>query len=255
MKPKPTQDERARQTGFSMLEMIVVIAIMAVIAGAAVPVTSKVLTYQARKATRGELQLLSGASGEFFRDTRTLPTDLEELLVDPGTSGWSGPYLPGVVTDQITGLTGYQVDAWSRPYELTIVGDVLTIASMGADATLGTGEDIEIDLDVTYIRRQATLDQLATINQAITLYNGQYQASDPLPSSWTTALGKLVNRGFLPAASGYDVDWWGTAFAETPKGKMPVVKVESANIAGATAGSGAGSSGSKKKKKKKSKKK
>ena len=79
MRPSTRHAAAARRAGFSMLEMIVVIAIMAVIAGAAVPVTSKVLTYQARKATRGELQLLSDASAEFFRDTRTLPADLADL--------------------------------------------------------------------------------------------------------------------------------------------------------------------------------
>ena len=239
---------RSARAGFSLIEMVVVIAIMAIVAGAAVPVTSKVLTYQARKATRGELQLLSDAASEFFRDTRRLPTDLEQLLVDPGDAGWSGPYLPGVVTDQITGLTGYQVDAWSRPYQLQANGDVLTLTSMGEDATAGTPVDLEIDLSVAWIRREITLERLETINQSITQYNGQYLATDPLPADWPQALGKLVNRGFLPAAAGYDVDGWEAAFVEVPQGRLPVVKVESANLAGATGTSGGGSSGGKKKK-------
>ena len=40
------------RSGFSLLEMVVVVAIMAIVAGAAIPVTSKVLAYKARNATR-----------------------------------------------------------------------------------------------------------------------------------------------------------------------------------------------------------
>ena len=231
---------RARRRGFTLIEMIVAIAILVVLVGAAVPVTSKVLSYKARKATREELEILSQASADFFRDTRRLPADLSELLVDPGDAGWSGPYLPGVVTDQITGLTGYQVDAWSRAYQLSANGDVLEIKSAGEDAQFGTSEDMKIDLNVTWIRREETLDQLKTINQAITLYNGMYQASDPLPANWTNALAKLVSKGLLPSTQGYATDAWGTPFLEEPQGKTPVVQVQSTNVSAAAGAGGAG---------------
>lgn len=220
---------RRRQSGFTLIEMIVVIAIMSILVGAAIPITEKVIAYKSRKATREELEFLSLASAEFFRDTNRLPKSIDELIVNPGGKGWAGPYISGVLTDQITSLTSYHVDAWSRPYQLEIAGDVLTITSGGEDLALG-GEDIDVALDITWIRREKTLEQLKTINQAVTLYNGQYQTTSPLSGKWSTALDALVTKGFLPAATGYQNDAWGSEFVGDPAGKSPLVRVVSQTI-------------------------
>lgn len=227
MKTPPTR--RAGSSGFSLIEMIVVIAIMSILVGAAIPVTEKVIAYKSRKATREELEFLSLASAEFFRDTNRLPDSIEELIVDPGDSAWAGPYISGVLTDQITGLTSYQVDAWSRAYEVEVDGDVLTITSGGEDLAIG-GTDIDVQLDVTWIRREKTLEQLKLINQAVTLYNGQFLTTSPLPARWTTALDMLVNRGFLPTTSGYVKDAWGDEFIAEPEGRSPLVRVVSESV-------------------------
>lgn len=218
--------------GFTLLELIVAVAILAVLAGAAIPVTAKVLTYKARQATRDELTFLGEAAAECFRDTNVLPGGIDDLIVDPGTTGWSGPYLPGVVTDQLSGQTGYLVDAWSRAYDYATSGDTITMTSAAEDAALGSADDLTLDVDVTWIRREKTLAQLRVLNQAIVLYNGQYQTTDPLPASWTLALDKLVFRGVLPSTSGYQTDAWGSAFVEDPAGSAPVVSVTSPNVPG-----------------------
>jgi len=226
-KPDPRHRRSLARAGFSLLEMIVAITIMTVLVGATVPVASKAFLYKARNATNAELQELSEASAAFFYDVDRLPLSVAELLVDPPSAGWNGPYLPGVVTDSLTGLSGYQVDAWSRPYSMSISGDVLTIASMGADATPGTSADLTIDLDVTYIRREKTLARLATINLAVVHYNAQYLSTDPLPANYAVAYSKLVSRGFLPASTDYQVDAWGNAYVEIPLGGSPVVEITS----------------------------
>ncbi|HVS19976.1 MAG TPA: prepilin-type N-terminal cleavage/methylation domain-containing protein, partial [Planctomycetota bacterium] len=183
--------------GFTLLELIVAVAILAILAGAAIPVTAKVLTHKARQATRDELSQLGQAASECFRDTGVLPAGIADLIVDPGLAGWSGPYLPGVVTDQLSGASGYQVDAWSRPYDYATSGDTITLTSAAEDADFGSADDLVLEIDVTWIRREKTLEQLRVLNQAIVLYNGQYQSSDPLPANWTLALNKLATRGFL----------------------------------------------------------
>jgi prepilin-type N-terminal cleavage/methylation domain-containing protein len=224
---------RSRPTSrlaFTLLELIVAVAILAILAGAAVPVTAKVLTYKARQATRDELALLGEAASQCFRDTNILPGGIDDLLVDPGTAGWSGPYLPGVVSDQLSGQSGYVVDAWSRAYRYSISGNAIRLASDGEDAQPGSTDDLELDVDVTWIRRERTLDQLRILNQAILLYNGLYQTTDPLPANWALALNKLVLRGLLPTTSGYLTDAWGSTFVETPAGSAPVVRVTSPNV-------------------------
>ncbi len=217
----------ARERGFTLLEIVVAVAILALLAGAVVPVTSKALTYKARNATNDELQALSEASAAFFHDVRRLPASVAELLVAPADAGWSGPYLPGVVTDQLSGLSGYQVDAWSRPYVLAAAGDVLSIRSQGPDAKTSTADDLLIQLDVTSIRRAETLARLERINRAIDHYNAQYLSTSPLPANYATVVSRLVSNGFLPSSPDYDADAWGNAFVEDPLGGTPVVEVTS----------------------------
>jgi prepilin-type N-terminal cleavage/methylation domain-containing protein len=235
---------RRSRRGFTLLEMIVAIAIIAILVGAAVPVTSKILTHKAKSATREELQLLSDACAEFFRDTGNLPVSIGELIVNPGDAGWSGPYLAGVVTDTVTGSSGYEVDAWSRGYQLAASGNVLTITSSGEDLTFGNATDLRIALDVTWIRRDQTAAELQLINQAVQRYNAVYQSSNPLSTSWPTALNSLVARGFLPAATDYQLDGWGQSYEADPPNKTPVVKIQSPSLVSALESLGGGSSGS-----------
>jgi len=220
-----------KQSGFSLLEMVVVVAIMSIIVGAAIPVTSKVMTYQARKATREELGALSDAAAEYLRDTLVHPSTIADLVIDPSVSGWSGPYLPGVVDDSLSGKIGYEVDAWSRDYSVSSSADVLTISSQGEDGTWSTSDDLEIEVDASPLRRSETRDRLAIANNAVQRYNAEKAPSDPiLPANWTSARSILISAGYLPNDSRYQTDAWGDDLVEDPVGGLPVVKVDSANL-------------------------
>jgi prepilin-type N-terminal cleavage/methylation domain-containing protein len=246
MKLRHLHPEQTARRGFSLLEMIVAITIMVVLVGVAVPVSSKVMLYKARMGTNQELQTLADAALDHFRDTWVLPANSEDLLVDAGsTPGWSGPYLPGVVADRLTGLSGYQVDAWSRPYDFSASGDILTISSQGQDAESPSEHDLEIRVDVTPVRRQETIARLETINQAITTYNRLYLPDQPLPASYSAAYSRLVGAGLLPSSSRYSADGWGDSYLPDPPGATPVVRATSANLAtpaSSSTGSGSGNS-------------
>lgn len=219
--------------GFTLIELIIVVSIMSIIAGAAVPIASKALTYHARKSTIQELELLGEATLEHFADTFVRPTDIEDLVVDGGTTGWAGPYLPGVVTDQLSGNSGYEMDAWSRAYRIVHgSGDVLTIESMGQDALWGSSDDLSLQLDCTPLRREETQRRLDIINAAVLRYNA-HRGGDPadqLPAGWTSARLMLITNGYLPNDSTYQTDAWGTDFVEDPIGNQPVVLIQSTNI-------------------------
>lgn len=255
MRASHTHGRRATSAGFTLLEMIIAVTIMAVLAAAAIPVTSTVVAYHMRKATRAELSVLSEACGEYFRDTGRLPATIADLIDPlPGNApparaaGWAGPYLPGETVDPISQLSGYEVDAWSRAYVLRANGDLLALQSAGDDAVPGNEDDLTIELNVTWIRREETLERLRVVNQAIVLYNGQYQLTNPLPADYTAINQKLVSKGFLPSSTDYLTDAWGDAFVEDPRGSVPVVRVQSTHV-GDTAALGSLSKSKKGKKK------
>lgn len=220
--------------GFSLLELIVVVTIISVIAGATVPMASKFVNYQARKATRAELAMLADASAQYFEDVGKLPDDLKYLLGNPGSSkapGWSGPYLLHSTVDELTQLDANLVDSWSRAYEVSAKGDVLTITSHGQDGKYSTKKDIRHELNVAPIRRAKTQQALVVINQAVTRYNGIYMATEPLSGTWSKAFGQLTSKGMLPNSKEYQADAWGDEFVSQPKGQFPVVRIGSSNIA------------------------
>jgi len=216
--------------GFSLLEMIIVISIMAIIAGSAVPLATMALNSKARRATIEELDGLQLAAAEYFQDTGELPTAVSRMEQNPGVSGWAGPYLQAYSLDERSGLSQYAVDAWSQPYTLSASGSLLTITSPGLGGALGDGNDLSITLDVTPIRRDRTLKTLEIVNRAIGLYNESWLATDPLPTSTSTLLGKLVTRGYLPSAAPFQDDGWGDELVADPPARTPVVRLGSIHL-------------------------
>jgi hypothetical protein len=102
--------------------------------------------------------------------------------------------------------------------------------SAGEDSIFGDADDLSIDLNANWIRRRETLDELKAINQAIVLYNGRFQMSEPLTTEWPTAVTQLVSKGFLPSAGDYESDGWGAPYVADPPDKAPLVKVQSSSI-------------------------
>ncbi|MCB9913594.1 MAG: prepilin-type N-terminal cleavage/methylation domain-containing protein [Planctomycetes bacterium] len=231
-----------RRGGFSLLELIVVVTIMAILAGAAVPVASMAINSKKRTVTLEEMDGLRLAAAEYFRDTGALPTAVAQMETDPGLDGWAGPYLQRFSIDQASGLSQYSVDAWSQPYTLTATSSVLSIASPGLGGVSGDANDLFVSLDVTAIRRDMTLDLLEVVNGAINRYNATWLDSDPLPASISSLLDKLVARGYLPAPEPFTDDYWGDALVADPLGLTPVVRVTSIHLNPQT-GTGAGAAG------------
>jgi general secretion pathway protein G len=220
-----------RRAGFTLLEIIVVVAILSILAGVAVPVVQKTIATAARKATREELNVLSNAALEYCRDTNNIPLTIADLERNPNRAdavGWAGPYVAGAIAASST-KTGYMVDGWSRDYRV-VRNTSLILESAGDDGTFDDADDIAITVDFTPVRREKTLRKLATINQAIALYNAAYQATSPLPADYATALDRLVITGCLPDSAGYVSDAWGAMFTADPPGVAPMVKARSVSI-------------------------
>jgi len=234
MRSTPPGPRRARRaSGFSLIELIVVIAILAVIAGTTLPMVGKTLTRGKIAETRGELLALAPAIGNFFEDTGSFPptfTDLEQNV--SGTAGWAGPYLKALLSAQSSTSISLARDAWNRDYIVTLSGvSALTITSRGPDGQAGSADDLVQALDVTPIRRAATLAELRTLNAAITAWNAAHPLPATLPVAYAALLARLVTDGYLPAGTAtWNADAWGDAYVGDPAGVSPVVAVTSIHV-------------------------
>ncbi|HZZ88275.1 MAG TPA: type II secretion system major pseudopilin GspG [Caulobacteraceae bacterium] len=134
---------KSRLRGYTLTEMLVVIAIIGLIAAVVIPQTIGQLGKAQSRAAKLQVQSLAAALELFQGDNGRFPTaqeGLPALLARPaGLDNWSGPYLHG--KDQLK-------DPWGHPYRYTLAGPSVTVASLGADDKAG-GEGADRDVSAS----------------------------------------------------------------------------------------------------------
>ncbi|MGJ4886754.1 type II secretion system major pseudopilin GspG [Bradyrhizobium sp. HKCCYLRH3099] len=130
------------ESGFTLVEMLVVIAIIGMIMGLIGPRVLSSLNESRVKTARIQIQSFSSALDLFYLDTGRYPTTSEGLtaLVRPASTiaGWAGPYLKGgsVPSDPWSHAYVYRSPGQHVPYE---------ILSYGSDGQEG-GTDLAADI-------------------------------------------------------------------------------------------------------------
>jgi general secretion pathway protein G len=131
---------RRRRGGFTLMEVLLVLAIL-VILGALVAMNfGNVLGKADRDAARSQIGLFEPAVKMYFLHVKQYPTTLEALRTVPNDlpnpTKWVGPYLEKNVP----------LDPWGRPYQYASPGrynlDSYDIWSLGPDGQDGTQDDI-----------------------------------------------------------------------------------------------------------------
>jgi general secretion pathway protein G len=141
MQRKFTQRAQTIARGFTLIEILVVIAIIAMLAGLVGPTVMNKLGTAKSKTAAIQIADIDKALDLFKLDVGRYPTNLEGLqaLVTPSSTanGWNGPYLKG----------GLPSDPWGNAYRYANPGPNggIQILSLGADnAPGGEGENADI---------------------------------------------------------------------------------------------------------------
>ncbi|MEL6201980.1 MAG: type II secretion system major pseudopilin GspG [Pseudomonadota bacterium] len=135
------QNGDARDAGFTLVELLVVIGIIVLIASLAAPQVLRYLGSARSDAAQAQISNIESALELFFIDNLRFPTDDEGLDVLSAPSvelqaTWNGPYLRGA--DAL-------VDPWGRPYRYTSQNGEVVVSSLGRDGQEGgTGEDGDV---------------------------------------------------------------------------------------------------------------
>jgi general secretion pathway protein G len=131
-------DERRSEKGFTLIELIVVVVILALLAAVVGPKIAGKLSQSKDKITKIQITQLEGALQYYSFEVGRHPTTaegLEALIRNPGTSeAWKGPYLEKDLPK----------DPWGKSYVYRSPGTHgdFDLLSVGADGAEGTEDDI-----------------------------------------------------------------------------------------------------------------
>jgi len=136
---------RHSEAGFTLVEMLVVIAIIGLIMGLIGPRVLNYLSESKVKAAKIQLQSFASALDLYFLDAGRFPSSAEGLAAlvrqTPGVSAWNGPYLKGgsVPNDPWNHAYIYRSPGERGPY------DILSYGSDGQEGGSGLAADISLE--------------------------------------------------------------------------------------------------------------
>ncbi len=108
---REARDRRRGQAGFTLLEILVVVAILGLLIGLVAPKALQLLGGAKVNVAKQAIERLVGVLDLYKLDAGSYPTTqqgLQALLEKPsGASNWNGPYLKGDKPP---------LDPWNRPY-------------------------------------------------------------------------------------------------------------------------------------------
>lgn len=135
-----SKERRLREEGFTLVEMLVVLAIIALITTLVAPQILRYLGSARVDAAQAQIRNLSSALELYYIDNGGYPTKeegLSALAAAPGSATrWNGPYMKGA--DKLA-------DPWGNPYLYDSSGAAFVIRSFGRDGKEG-GEGLDKDL-------------------------------------------------------------------------------------------------------------
>lgn len=185
----------SREAGFTLMELIVSMAVMALLASAMVPLATASMKAEKIDEVKRELQALADAAEEFYFENAAFPTSLAQV-------GFYGKFfMPGVQDEAILDAWGggvYRLSSSSNP-------DVLTIYSVGEN---GIDNGVAAEAFKTTVQGgdaggEKTELRMRVIAVAVAKFVG---GGGTLTGTWTT------DHTAMGLAASYQKDGFGTDF-------------------------------------------
>lgn len=126
-----------RYSCFTLMEMVIVIAIIGLLAAIITPAYMRYLENSRVQVAKAQISVLKTAIADFNVDTGKYPKSLEELITSSGSKKWHGPYLAD------TNIV--PKDPWDNEYIYTCPGGnnrAFDIVSYGKNSSAGGGDDV-----------------------------------------------------------------------------------------------------------------
>jgi general secretion pathway protein G len=141
------QLKKTPHSGFTLIEMLVVLVIIGLLAGLVGPKLFSRVDVSKVQTAETQIKMLKGALQTLYLDIGRFPTEAEGLTLlnspptDPkGKTAWRGPYLDETLP----------LDPWGNPYRYSIPGQnnqPFALYSLGADGQPG-GEGANADIGI-----------------------------------------------------------------------------------------------------------
>ena len=192
--------------GYSLFELVMVMIIISILMTASMSYMGNSVDVAKTEETKEELnQLAIGIVGDeelvsgnhridygYVGDIGALPTNLSNLVTNPGLATWDGPY----IKDDYYASTGsaeseYTIDGWGKTYSFS---NGISITSTGSSTTI-TKNVAQTPNDVIYNSASFNIVDIdlcppGTINKDSVIFNltypnglGSYQTDSKYPSS------------------------------------------------------------------------
>ena len=133
---------RSNEAGFTLLELLVVLAILGLLAAIVAPQVLRYLGTSRTQTAKVQIENISASLDHFQLDVGRYPTPEEGLdalvKAPPNAPNWNGPYMK-----KATGL----IDPWGQKYVYVVPGkhgeaDVYTLGSDHAEGGTGEAKDV-----------------------------------------------------------------------------------------------------------------
>ena len=134
MKAKKYEEAMRGSAGFTLVEMLLVVVIIGVLTAVVAGNFGHKSDKAREAAARASISAIASAVEVYQMDMGNYPSSLDDLVTDPGSANWDGPY--------VKGGKDAMIDPWGTPFSYKANGAAFKVISAGKDRQTGSGDDL-----------------------------------------------------------------------------------------------------------------